>query len=195
MQKSEAMLGITDRQPGEWTRDDLQQLPDDGNRYEIIEGVLYVSPSPRRAHQGTAGALFAILWTWLETRGLGRIYSAPFDVIFSHKNVVEPDVVFVSRERIAILGDWIEGVPDLTVEVLSSDPRLDRVKKLNLYARWGVPHYWILDPVAHVLEAFELHDGHYRIAWTGQDSDLFLPALFPGLEIPLARIWDQPPQP
>ena len=177
--------------PGELTYEDYCALPDDGLRYEVVEGRLSAEPSPRRAHQRAVGRLFALLDGHVRSRGLGEVFIAPFDVILSPRTVVVPDLVFVATGRSAIVSErGIEGVPDLIVEVLSAGTRRrDRVVKAGAYARHGVPHYWVLDPEDRTLEAFELAGEVYSLAAAMAGDGTFAPALFPGLAIPLAGLW------
>ena len=173
------------------TYEDYCALPDDGRRYEIIEGELYVTPSPRRAHQRFAGNLLVTLHTWVRAQAAGEVFIAPFDVILARTTVVVPDLVFVSRERLDIVTDrGLEGAPDLVVEILSPDSaRRDRVEKAQLYARYGVRHYWLADPDARVLEVYELTDGQYREMARLTAGTTFTPTLFPGLAISLSSLW------
>jgi Uma2 family endonuclease len=177
--------------PGTLTYEDYCGLPDDGLRYEIIEGFLFSEPSPRRAHQQVAGNLFVILRTHVRERNLGEIFIAPFDVILNRRTVVVPDLVFVAQDRAGVVTERaVEGIPDLIVEILSpSTARRDRVAKLNAYARRGVPHYWVVDPGARTLEAFELVEGSYRLAAAVGGDDEFRPGLFPALVLPLSELW------
>jgi Uma2 family endonuclease len=177
--------------PGTLTYEDYCALPDDGLRYEIIEGFLFSEPSPRRSHQQVAGNLFVILRTHVREHGLGEVFIAPFDVILDRQTVVVPDLVFVARQRAGVVTERaVEGAPDLIIEILSpGTARRDRVAKLNAYARWGVPHYWLVDPLARTLEAFELVGGSYRLTAAVGGSDTFQPGLFPGLVIPLDELW------
>src|SRR3989442_14716192 len=148
------------------TYEDYCALPDDGLRYEIVDGMLFAEPSPRRAHQKAVGNLFAILHAWVRAHDLGEVYVAPFDVILDPRTTVEPDLVFVVKDRLAIVAErGVEAAPDLLVEVLSprTAPR-DRVRKLNAYARHGVRHYWLVDPGAKTGGAVELVEGAYRLA-------------------------------
>jgi Uma2 family endonuclease len=177
--------------PGAMTYEDYCRLPDDGIRYEVIEGLLFGEPSPWRAHQRAAANLLMILRAHVRDRGLGEVFIAPFDVILDRRTVVVPDLVFVSGARAEIVTERaVEGPPDLVVEILSpGSRRRDRVAKLNAYARRGVQHYWLVDPEARTLEAFELEDGGYRLAVAVSGEASFSPALFPGLDIPLAELW------
>jgi Uma2 family endonuclease len=122
------------------TYEHLRQLPDDGKRYEIVDGDLLVSPSPNRRHQETVGNTYAFLRR-AQDAGFGKTYVAPFDVFFDHHNVTEPDVLFVSNERLGIIGEnFVHGAPDIIVEVLSPGTRQrDEGVKLHLYGREGAP--------------------------------------------------------
>jgi Uma2 family endonuclease len=173
------------------TYEDYCALPDDGRRYEIIEGELYVTPSPSRAHQEFAGNLFIALKPFVAARRLGVVFIAPFDVILEETSVVVPDLIFVAKDHVGIVTDrGVRGAPDLIVEILSpGTARRDRVEKAKLYARHGVTHYWLADPEARGLELYELSERQYRRAASLADNDSFSPSLFPGLTIPLSSLW------
>ncbi len=177
--------------PGTLTYEDYCALPDDGLRYEVIEGFLFSEPSPRRAHQQAAANLHLILGPHVREHGLGQVFIAPFDVILDRRTVVVPDLVFVARERAGIVTERaVEGAPDLIIEILSPrTARRDRVAKLNAYARRGVRHYWVVDPEARTLEAFELVQGAYRLEAAVGGDDALRPGLFPGLVISLPELW------
>jgi Uma2 family endonuclease len=127
---------------------------DDGQRYEVVAGVLYVTPAPVPRHQLVAGALHDELRRWVRPRRLGVVFIAPTDVVLSDTDVVQPDVLFISRARLAIVGrKAIEAAPDLVVEVLSPGTRkLDRGPKLAAYARCGVVEHWLIDAEARTVE-------------------------------------------
>jgi Uma2 family endonuclease len=176
---------------GTLTYEDYCALPDDGLRYEIIDGFLFSEPSPRRAHQQVAANLLMILRAHAREHGLGEVFIAPFDVILNRRTIVVPDLVFVTRDRAGVVTERaVEGIPDLIVEILSpSTARRDRVAKLNAYAHRGVPNYWLVDPEARTLEAFELVGGSYRLAVAVGGDDEFRPGLFPALVLPLSELW------
>jgi Uma2 family endonuclease len=130
------------------TYEDYCRLPSDGKRYEIIDGELFVTPSPFRPHQRVVTRLTRYLSTFVEENELGEVFVAPFDVVFSRFDVVEPDLLYVSKGRLSVLTEKnVQGAPDLVVEVLSpSTAETDRTIKLKLYARYGVQEHWIIDP-------------------------------------------------
>ena len=177
--------------PGKWTYEDYARLPEDGNRYEVLDGELYVSPSPRTRHQAVSRNLVSLLHVYVSQHGLGEVYSAPIDVIFAPRMVAVPDIVFVAATRKSIItGRAIEGAPDLSVEILSpSSVRQDRVVKAVLYARHGVRHYWIADPEACSLETFVLAGQRYRSTGTYHGASKLRTEPFPDLEIDLALVW------
>jgi Uma2 family endonuclease len=137
------------------TWQDVQQLPDDGNRYEAIEGELYVTPAPSLRHQRISMRLTVILNQLLIEPGLGELFYAPVGVEFpATEEGVQPDIVFVSNERRGILADpCIRGAPDLVIEILSpTTAGRDRGVKRKLYEQQGVKAYWIVDPEAAAVE-------------------------------------------
>jgi len=136
------------------TYDDYVQFPDDGKRHEIIEGDHYMTPAPRRKHQRVSVNLATEMSSFAKRHKLGLVFTAPFDVVLSDENVVQPDLLFVSAARAAIVTeDNIQGVPDIIVEILSeSTRRKDEVTKRKLYERFGVQEYWVVDPELEIVE-------------------------------------------
>lgn len=173
------------------TYEDLADLPEDGNRYEIYEGELEVTAAPVPRHQRVVGKLFRRLSTHVEKHDLGEVLIAPMDVKFSDVAVVEPDLIFVSQARTGIIGErFIAGAPDLVVEVLSpSTATRDRRTKRSLYARYEVPHYWLFDPDARTAEALELVGSRYRLGARASEDESFTARPFPDLAISLADVW------
>ncbi|MBA2278699.1 MAG: Uma2 family endonuclease [Chloroflexia bacterium] len=147
------------------TYDDLCQTPDDGNRYEIIDGELIVSPAPNLDHQRLLGELFALVRGYVRQHRLGRVFLAPVDVRLSAHDVVEPDLLFIRRERRDIYGSrrYVQGPPDLVVEIISpSSEKTDPGRKFDLYASSGVPEYWLMDPATRRFQLFVLREGRYE---------------------------------
>ena len=180
-----------------WTYEDyLQLIPPDSFGFEILGGELVVSPSPNRRHQRTVLSLGRILDVHVNTQNLGEIFVAPFDVVLDadssiSENIVQPDLMFVSKDRLNIItDDNIRGAPDLVIEVLSdSTARYDRVEKMRAYTEFGVKEYWIIDTDQKTLEAFDLTGGEPVLQATMAESNVFKPKLFPGLEISLSDLW------
>ena len=149
------------------TYEDYLNIPGD-DRYELINGELILVSSPNEAHQATSARVMFNLMGFVTDLDLGRVYHAPFDVLLTDPdgslNVVQPDLIFVSRERESIITPAnIQGAPDLLVEILSpSTRRLDMTTKLELYARHGVREYWIADPAAQTIAVMLLKDGQYE---------------------------------
>jgi Uma2 family endonuclease len=143
-----------------WSYAEFARLPDDGNRYEIIAGELCVTPAPNPVHTRIAFKLATLLEDFAEAHELGWVTPAPVDVLLGDDDYLQPDVVFVRRERGAAITDrGIEVPPDLVVEVLSPSTAFrDRGLKRERYARFGVPEYWIIDPAARRVEVYNLAD-------------------------------------
>ena len=147
------------------TYDDLLALPDDGLRHELIDGEHFVSPAPGSAHQLIVGNLHVLIREFLRQQPIGVVMLAPFDVVFSQYDVVEPDLIYFSRERFkAVVGEKnAAGAPDLAIEVLSpSSRRRDEVLKRRLYERTSVPEYWIVDPDLEAVKVYRLIEGRYE---------------------------------
>ena len=172
------------------TQRDLEFTPDDGNRHEIIDGVLFVSPFPTYPHQAALQALLRALDVHVHAHGLGKIFPAGLKVVLDEPTGVGPDLTFVSAARMQHMRrDGYYGPPDLLVEILFSRPQLDRLVKLNKYAQAGVPHYWIVDPDERLLDAYRLEGGRYALAVELRGEVAFTPQLFPGLVIDLRELW------
>jgi len=173
------------------THRDLDDLPEqDGVLYEVIDGELYVAPFPFVAHQRAAGQIFGAILAYLQDHPLGEVFPSSTKVVLDELTGVGPDLFYISDAHLgALKEDGFYGPPDLVVEVTSSKPGLDRVLKHRKYAKCGVPNYWIIDPKARTLEAFELKAKRYKRVAFAKGKETFSPKLFPGLVIPLARLW------
>lgn len=179
------------------TYDDLLALPDDGLRHELIDGEHFVSPSPGSAHQLIIGNLYLLMRTFLREHPAGVVMLAPFDIVFSQYDVVEPDLIYFSRERFkAVVGEKnATGAPDLAIEVLSpSSRRRDEVLKRRLYERTGVAEYWIVDPDLEAVRVYRLVEGRYVRAaeLSSEQGDSLTTPLWPGLSMALASVFELP---
>jgi len=180
---------------GKLTYDDLANVSDESKRYEILDGDLAVTPSPATRHQRVSGNLGSLLHAHVREHGLGWIYWVPTDVILDVHTVVVPDILFVSTARAAIVQPHaVVGPPDLLVEILSpSTAHRDKGVKAKLYARFGVEHFWLVDPAECVLETFHAAPGTpdaYVTSGRHAGNALVRTDPFPDLTIQLAKIWD-----
>lgn len=142
--------------PRTLTYADLQAMPDDNHRHELLNGELFVSPAPKLRHQRLVVRLSTAFSVHIDGHGGGEVFIAPTDVVLSDINVVEPDLLFIADAQREILTEAnIQGVPSLVIEVVS-DSRQDRVRKRDVYAQFGVPEYWIIDPEADRVEVYRL---------------------------------------
>jgi Uma2 family endonuclease len=169
---------------------DIWDTPDDGKRYEVIDGELYVTPLPPLKHQSVLGQLLVSIGERIYGEHLGNVVMA-VAVVLDDKTAVQPDLVYVSQRRSELISErGLEGPPDLVVEVLSPETRTrDRGVKMQRYARAGIPHYWILDPETESLEVYGLVGTVYELPMIYEGGDVFRPELFPGLEIPIDDLW------
>lgn len=173
------------------TYEDYITLPNDRNRYEILEGELAVTPSPSFSHQRTSRNLEFILFNHIKAGNLGEIINAPMDVILDNSNIVQPDLVFIKGYKAgSVSARGIEGSPELLVEILShSTARYDRVSKMQVYARYGVKWYWIVDPQEKTLEEYRNENGSFALIRKAAGEEDFIPSLFPDLTVPLSQVW------
>ena len=177
-----------------FTSADLVRMPDDGKRYEIIEGELYVSKLPSFEHQYTCSRLVGSLGVWSEEDGTGVALIAP-GLVFAEDDDVAPDVVWVSRQRLAGIIDragHLTKAPELVVEVLSpgkANERRDRVVKLELYSRRGVSEYWIVDWMQRLVEVYRRERGALKLAATLYDDDALESPTLPGFSCQVARLF------
>ncbi len=172
------------------TLEDLQAMPDDGRRHEILEGDLFVSPSPSRRHQRIVSNL-AVVLRHLEDGGFGQALIAPFDVVLSSHTVVEPDALFVAKDREGILTErYVNGPPDIVVEVLSPTTRaVDQGEKLKAYARYGVREYWLVDPEAETVAVYRRSADSFPVAPDSAGRGEHVPtAVFPGVSVAVDEI-------
>ena len=174
-------------EPGPYRRADYAALPDEP-RCELIHGRFYLSPSPIRLHQVVVLRLGRLLDDIAEATG-GEALVAPMDVHLADHTVAQPDVLYISPERRKIVRTWIEGAPDLVVEVLSpSTTRMDRLLKLNRYGEAGVTEYWLVDPAARTIE-FLVHDGEH-FAVHVPDGGRWTSPVVSGIELDIDAFWN-----
>ena len=173
------------------TYKEYEALPADGRRYEIHEGELAVTPAPSPAHQRVSRNLYDVIGPHVRSRRLGEVFFAPIDVILDDTTVVQPDLVYLDATRATLVtARGIEGPPTLVVEVLSASTTLiDRSAKRQLYGRYAVPCYWIVDADARTVEALALAEGAYRLVTRASGSVPVALPPFPDLALVPAALW------
>ena len=188
-------LGTAEWSPprqGEWTYEDYCQLPDDaGERYEIIEGVLYVMSGPTPRHQRSVGRVHYRLIAWTDRTGFGEAFVSPLDLrLPGHRSVMQPDVLWVPDDRLKIIGpQYLEGVPGLVVEVISPGRRrYDRVTKFTAYEDAGVPEYWLIDLDDRRIEVYELRNRKYQLAGSYAPGESARSVMLEGFEVAVDEV-------
>jgi Uma2 family endonuclease len=188
-------MPVMSRPQKKLTSAELLLLPDDGKRHELIDGVHYVTPSPRIPHQVLVGRIFVAIANFLTVhQRLGRVFLSPVDVVMSEHNLVVPDLLFVARDQQSILTEAnVQGVPALVVEVLSpSTRRRDEGMKRKLFDQKGAREYWVVDPQnCRVSICRRSADGSFPIVSTlsaAADEQLETP-LLPGFELSVSELF------
>lgn len=175
------------------TVDDLEALPDDDNRYELVEGELLVSRAASLTHQRISVNILWCLLRYLEQNPVGEVLPTP-GVIFNEYNAVIPDLVYMSSETVAAVasGKHITGAPDIAVEVLSpgaEGTRRDRILKRQVYAKFGVKEYWLADPASRTLEVYRLGNETLELSATLTAAGALTSPLLPGLRCEVGSIF------
>ena len=173
-----------------YTYDDYLKTPDD-KRYELIEGELSMTPSPITNHQRISGRIEFELRKFVSGNDYGEIFDAPYDVYFDDENVVQPDILFISKDRLNIIGDKnLQGAPDLVIEILSeSNAYRDLIQKKKLYARFGVKEYWIVVPGEKTIDIHILKDKTYQLYKTLGEYDTLESQILKGFKMELKGIF------
>jgi len=176
------------------TYDDFVLFPDDGQRHELIDGEHHVTPSPNMGHQRVLGTLHGLIWSYLQTHPIGEVFLAPFDVVLSMLDVVEPDLLYLSHDRAAkaLTPDNVKGAPELVVEVASKGTRRrDETIKRRLYERAGVSEYWLVDPTMDAIRVYRREGTRFGrpLELSREAGDVLTTPLLPGLALLLTRIF------
>jgi Uma2 family endonuclease len=188
---------MTEAQAKRWTLAEIEALPDDEwTRYEIVDGELFVSRAAGNPHQLTVNECAVELTLWNRRVGQGFVLPGP-GLVFSESDAVIPDIVWVSRERLAAIerDDRLHAAPELVVEVLSpgaANERRDRETKLGLYSRRGVDEYWILDWQAQTVEVYRRQEGQLQLVATLGAQDTLSSPLLLGFSVAVARLFAWP---
>ena len=173
-----------------YTYEDYLNTPE-GERYELLDGELILVASPNEGHQIVSIELGSLMHYHAKAEDLGRVFQAPLDIMFSDSEVVQPDIMFISKERERIrTGANVQGAPDLVVEILSpSSLKRDWEDKRELYAKYGVKEYWIADPVHKMVSVMLLKDGILELAGTYVEGDTVTSTALEGFSVGVSEIF------
>lgn len=162
------------------TYDDYRHLPDDGKQHQIIEGELYMTPAPTTEHQRILLNLFRLIDPFVNEYKLGEVLIAPVDVVLSMTDVVQPDLIYIAKDRSNIVTKKnIVDAPDLVTEILSENTEVvDRNKKMSLYEKHGVKEYWIVDPSTKSVELYLLISGKLQLESTTTGNEKISSVMF-----------------
>ena len=172
------------------TYDDYLALPDE-KRYELMEGELFMVPAPDFYHQIVSGNIQFYLMDFVKKRNLGVVVDAPVDVVMSPEDVLQPDILFISREnRHIITKKNVSGAPDLVIEILSpSTQERDKLVKRDIYSKYGVKEYWIVDPVGKNIEVMTSGSKGYKLHAIFLNDEVLTSPLIEGFSLPLKEVF------
>jgi Uma2 family endonuclease len=176
---------------GSWTYEDYAALPNDGRRYEIVNGVLVMTPAPTPEHQDIVGEIYVALRAYVKLTGLGRVFMGPIDVQLSPNNTFQPDLVVVLNTHLERVAEKkIIGAPDLMVEIASpSTAAYDRLTKYEKYAQAGITEYWIVKSTRRTVEVLVLENGEYRSLGVFGEQATLPSRVIPGLPVHVGQFF------
>lgn len=182
---------IAEKKIKKYTYEDYCNTPED-KRYELINGELLMTPSPFTNHQRISRKLAFELIKFVTENKIGEVFVAPYDVYLDDENVVQPDILFIAKNNLPIIGEKnVQGAPDLVIEILSEHSAYrDMVQKKKLYARFGVREYWIVIPDSHEIEIYTLKNNAYRHYKTYNVADVLESPVLKGFDIQLKDIFE-----
>ena len=175
-----------------YTWRDYMNLPEsEEKRYELIEGELYMVPSPTPMHQDIVRNLLRVLDEFVQAHGLGKVYVSPLDVVLSDEDVLQPDILYISKNREGIIGERnIQGAPDLVVEVLSPGTAdRDRTLKRARYLRFGVREYWLVDAQSRSIEVLKAGESQFEVVRIYPEGTTVLSPILEGLRVDVGRVF------
>jgi Uma2 family endonuclease len=173
------------------TANDYRALPEAGPRYQLVEGELHMAPAPNSYHQEIVWNLSRIFVRYLDGHPVGRVYLAPYDVYLSQHDVVQPDLLFLAKDRQQMRQeDGLHGAPDLVVEVISpSTAQLDKKTKRAIYAHAGVKELWLIDPILLQIHLYDFARDLAKAVRILDEDESFTSALLPGLTVVAAEVF------
>ncbi|PWU07982.1 MAG: restriction endonuclease [Verrucomicrobia bacterium] len=177
-----------------YTYDELvAEFPESNQPCELWDGEIILSPSPSFDHQEIVLRFYRRLHAWVSDHKLGKVTTAPMDMVLSPHRVVQPDVAFIAQARLGIIGRVLNGPADLVAEVISLGRRnRDRIEKRDLYEQYGVKEYWIVDPEAQTVEVLSLESGRYRLHMRSAGDQIASSRLLSGFEMKAAEVFFGP---
>jgi Uma2 family endonuclease len=168
------------------------ELPESNLPVELWDGELVMSPAPSFKHQEIVDRFHDVLKAWVRKHRLGKTAIAPLDMVLTPTRATQPDVVFISNERLGIIQEQLRGAADLVAEVISPESRRrDRIDKRDLYEQHGVREYWLIDPEAGTVEVLHLESGAYKLAGRWRPGELAPSRLLKGFEVPVDSLFAQ----
>jgi Uma2 family endonuclease len=181
---------VKEKEP-KYTYDDYAKLPE-GAPYQLIGGMLVKSPAPVPYHQGLAGRLH-LVFAELEKQGKGKVYFSPIDVYLSDIEAYQPDLIFIDSSRLEIIGEKkIEGPPDIVIEILSpSNAYFDLRHKMDMYEKYGVKEYWIVDPPSKTVELHQNGEEGYELRAKAKMQGGVTSTLYPELSVNVEELFDE----
>lgn len=173
-----------------YTYEDYAKLPE-GAPYQLIGGELVMVPAPIPYHQYVSGNIYDAIREFVKKNDLGQVYYLPIDVYFEEVETYQPDIIFISTERLNIIGEKrIEGAPDLVVEILSpASAYYDLRKKFRVYEKYGVKEYWIVDPEEKFIEIYQNEGGQFKLIQTKRATGNIKSVVLRDLKISLEKIF------
>lgn len=183
-------MAITIPKKEKYTYEDYAKLPE-GAPYQLIGEELIITPAPMPYHQIVWRKIVSLLTQYVEKNNLGEILYSPIDVYFTEEDVFQPDIIFISKERLNIIGETkIEGAPDLIIEILSpSTAYYDLGRKYEIYEKSGVKEYWIVHPERKSIEIYQNESGQFKLVQTAKETGTINSPFLKGLELNLEKIF------
>jgi Uma2 family endonuclease len=159
---------------------------------QIVDGEEVMGPSPMGIHQIIVGSIYSFLRGYVKKKKLGEVFISPLDVIFEEGvNRLQPDLIYIKKENLRIVQDWIRGIPDLVIEVVSKGSvTFDTVTKKNIYEKYLVPEFWLVFPEQECLEVFVIKNGQYQLFCTSDEGGKVKSLALPGLDLKAKKIFD-----
>ena len=173
-----------------YTYEDYAKLPE-GAPYQLIGGELIITPAPTPYHQRISRKIEFLLIEYVEKNELGEVFDAPIDVYFEETETYQPDIIFISKERLNIIGETkIKGAPDLIIEILSpATAYYDLGRKYEVYEKNGVKEYWIVHPERKSIEIYQNQEGQFKLIQIAKEKDTVNSSLFKDFELNLEKIF------